>query len=246
MYEGFTDRACRVFLEMRDEAFLLDHDHTGTEHLLLAIVKVNDDLTAPVLRRFGVIGADLRREVQKIVTPDLDPDAVAGWTHFINRDLAGDDGEVVQPEPADNKASPRHFTDRLLTCLMRLSSFEAQELGDEHVGPEHLLLAVLREGHGVGIEALTAMGVDVTELTMAIYTRIAEAPGSSDPTVPQPTDKDRQAALDMRRQLAEARMDMDDRVVFITGMARGQGREAAVRAQQATAAACPGLPPGCA
>ncbi len=40
---------------------------------------------------------------------------------------------------------------------MRLGPFEAQELGDEHVGPEHLLLAVLREGHGVGIEALTAM-----------------------------------------------------------------------------------------
>jgi ATP-dependent Clp protease ATP-binding subunit ClpC len=213
MYEGYTDRACRVFLEMRDEAFHLDHEHTGTEHLLLAIVRVNDDLTAPVLRRFGVIEADLRREVQKIITPDLDLDTDGGWTHFIAPTIAGNEGEVVQTAPTGNEASPRHFTPRLLTCLMRLALFEAKELGDEHIGPEHLLLAVLREGHGISVEALTNLGVDVTQLTLAIYSRIAEAPESSDPTVPQPTDE-RQATLDTRRMLAEARLNMDDRVVF--------------------------------
>jgi hypothetical protein len=54
MYGNLTDRACRVILEMEGEAFVLDHDHTGTEHLLLAIVEVNDDVTGPVLSRFGV------------------------------------------------------------------------------------------------------------------------------------------------------------------------------------------------
>ena len=214
MYEGFTDRACRVFLEMRDEAFVLDHDHTGTEHLLLAILQVNDDLTAPVLRRFKVKEDDLRREVQKIVTPDLDLDAAGGWTHFHSSAVTGGDGEVVGPAPDDNEASPRHFTARLLTCLMRLAPFEAQELGDEHVGPEHLLLAILKEGHGIGVEALTNCGVDVTQLVVALYTRIAEAPEASDSTVPQPTERDRQAELDRRRMMAQSRMNMDDRVVF--------------------------------
>jgi hypothetical protein len=54
MYGNLTDRACRVILEMEAEALVLDHDHTGTEHLLLAIVEVNDDVTGPVLSRFGV------------------------------------------------------------------------------------------------------------------------------------------------------------------------------------------------
>jgi hypothetical protein len=45
MYEGFTDRACRLFLEMRQE-FSHDHDHTGSGHLLFGIVRVNDELTA--------------------------------------------------------------------------------------------------------------------------------------------------------------------------------------------------------
>ena len=214
MYAGFTDRACRVLLEMRDEAFLLDHDHTGTEHLLLAILEVNDDLTSPVLRRFGVNEADLRREVQKLVTPDLDVENGAGaQIHFIARDFDEDDGETVRSEPTDNAASAREFTPRLLTCLMRLGPFEAQELGDDHVGSEHLLLAVLKEGHGVAVEALANLGIDVPQLTLAIYERIAEAPESSDPTVPQPSEKARQAKFTMRRAMAQSRMNMEDRVV---------------------------------
>jgi ATP-dependent Clp protease ATP-binding subunit ClpA len=203
---------------MRDEAFLLDHDHTGTEHLLLAIVEVNDGLTAPVLRRFGVNEVDLRREVKRIVTPDFDLDNENGVQIVFTTDpeavaTAADTGLP------DNAASPREFTPRLLTCLMRLAPFESQELGDEHVGPEHLLLAVLKEGHGIAVEALTHLGIDVPELTLAIYERIAEAPESSDPTVPQPSEQDHQATLNMRRAMAQSRMSMEDRVVFTTSEA---------------------------
>lgn len=217
MYGGFTDRACRVLLEMRDEAFVLDHDHTGTEHLLLAILEGNDGLTAPILRRFGLDEADLRRAVQKIVTPDLDLDDEGGVQIVLTTgpDAAG----AAHTGLPDNEASPREFTPRLLTCLMRLAPFEAQELGDEHIGPEHLLLAVLKEGHGVGVQALTNLSIDIPQLAMAVYARIVEAPGSSDPAVPQPTHEDRQARLEMRRAMAQSRMSMEDRVVFTTSEA---------------------------
>jgi ATP-dependent Clp protease ATP-binding subunit ClpA len=213
MYGGFTDRSCRVLLEMRDEAFVLDHDHTGTEHLLLAILEVNDDLTAPVLRRFGVQEADLRREVRRIVTPDLDLESEGSWTHIVDQ---GDPENSVAARTGlpDNEASPRKFTPRLLTCLMRLARFEAQELGDRQIGPEHLLLSVLKERHGIGVQALANLGVDIQELTLAVYARIAEAPESSDPTVLQPTDERRETMLDVRRMLAGSQMNMEDRVVF--------------------------------
>ena len=81
MYGYLTDRACRVFLEMEGEAFVLHHDHIGTEHLLIAIVGVNDDVTGPVLSRFGVTAEKLRREVRALVTPGVDFDRE--WTTFV-------------------------------------------------------------------------------------------------------------------------------------------------------------------
>src|SRR5580692_4248018 len=152
MYGGLTDRACRVLLEMRGEAFLLDHDHTGTEHLLIAIVEVNDEVAGPVLRRFAVTAETIRRQVQILVTPGIDLDSE--WTTKVLR-ASGPDEEVVEEETApDSVATAKEFTPRLMKCLMRLAPFEAQELGERHVGPEHLLLAVLREGNGVGVQAL--------------------------------------------------------------------------------------------
>jgi ATP-dependent Clp protease ATP-binding subunit ClpC len=212
MYGVLTDRACRVFLEMRGEAFLLDHDHTGTEHLLIAIVEVDDDVAGPVLRRFGVTAENLRREVRALVTPGSDFDSE--WTTVILR-APGPDGEAAGPEVAtDPVVSDREFTPRLMKCLMRLAPFEAHELGDGHVGPEHLLLAILREGNGVAVQALQNLGVDTSELMRALYEKIADDPAAGDRTAPEPSEEDRQAHLEMRRAIAHSRMRPEDRVVF--------------------------------
>jgi ATP-dependent Clp protease ATP-binding subunit ClpC len=37
MFERFTDRARRVVVRAQEEARMLDHDHVGTEHLLLGL-----------------------------------------------------------------------------------------------------------------------------------------------------------------------------------------------------------------
>ena len=213
MYDGYTDRACRVLLEMQTEAFVLDHDHVGTEHLLLAIVDANDDLTAPVLRRFGASVDPLRREVQKLVTPGIDVDADYEVLVF-NQHRLDEDTVDADRSGQDAVAQSREFTPRLLRCLMSLSPREAEALGDERSGTEHLLLAVLNEGNGLGVRALSNLGVDTAELRRAIYERIAEAPEANDLAAQSPSDEDRQAALDMRRTLAVARMVPEDRVLF--------------------------------
>lgn len=38
MFESFTDRARRAVVLAQEEAQLLDHDHIGTEHLLLGVI----------------------------------------------------------------------------------------------------------------------------------------------------------------------------------------------------------------
>jgi ATP-dependent Clp protease ATP-binding subunit ClpA len=212
MYGGLTDRACRVLLEMRSEAFLLDHDHTGTEHLLIAIVEVNDEVAGPVLRRFGVTTERIRREVETLVTPGIDIDSE--WSTIVLRAPGPDEVAVEELAAPDSVATPREFTPRLTRCLMSLAPFEARELGDRHVGPEHLLLAVLREGKGVAVQALQNLVVDTAELMRALYEKIAEDPAAGDSTAPVPSEEERQAALEMRRMKAHSRMNPEDRVVF--------------------------------
>jgi ATP-dependent Clp protease ATP-binding subunit ClpA len=212
VYDGFTDRSCRVFLKMRSEAFLLDHHHTGTEHLLIAIVEVNDDVTSPVLHRFGVSTETLRREVRALVTPGIDFNAE--WSTVVIG-TPGPYDEAAGPEvAAEPVVSDREFTPRLLKCLMSLAPFEARELGDDHVGPEHLLLAVLREGNGNAVQALQNLGVDGPELMRALYERIADDPAAGDRTAPERSEEESQASLEMRRAMAQSRMRPEDRVVF--------------------------------
>jgi len=50
------------------------------------------------------------------------------------------------------------FTDRARRAVV-LASDEARELGHDYVGPEHILLGIAHEGHGVGAMALTSVGI---------------------------------------------------------------------------------------
>ncbi len=52
--------------------------------------------------------------------------------------------------------------------IFELAQQITQELGDSHVGTEHLLLGILREGQGVGVLALRDLGVDTKRLEESI------------------------------------------------------------------------------
>ena len=46
--------------------------------------------------------------------------------------------------------------------VIELSMEEAQKLGHNYIGTEHLLLGLIREGEGVAAQMLTSMGADIT------------------------------------------------------------------------------------
>jgi ATP-dependent Clp protease ATP-binding subunit ClpA len=52
------------------------------------------------------------------------------------------------------------FTDRARRVVV-LSQEEARLLGHNYIGPEHILLALIREGSGVATQVLTGAGVDL-------------------------------------------------------------------------------------
>ena len=55
------------------------------------------------------------------------------------------------------------FTDRA-RMVMALANQEAQRLDHDYIGTEHILLGLVKEGSGVGVQVLKNLGVDLEEL----------------------------------------------------------------------------------
>jgi ATP-dependent Clp protease ATP-binding subunit ClpC len=54
MFERFTDKARRTVVLAQEEAALLEHDHIGTEHILLGLLRETGGAAASVLTSLGV------------------------------------------------------------------------------------------------------------------------------------------------------------------------------------------------
>ena len=169
MFERFTDEARNAVVAAQREASALDHGWIGTEHLLLALLADGDGRAARVLRGFAVDAAWARAEVERIVgrgEPDLDADALA--TLGIDLDAVRERVERTFGRGALSRRRCRRglmpsgalpFTARAKKAL-ELSLREALAMGDDHIGSEHLLLGLAREGDGVAGRMLRSRGID--------------------------------------------------------------------------------------
>ena len=131
MFERFTDRARRVVVFAQDEARMFNHTYTGTEHLLLGLIHEEEGVAARALKTLGVSLDETRRKVEDI----------------IGRGEAAPTGHIP-------------FTPRAKKVL-ELSLREAQQLGHNYIGTEHILLGLLREGDGVAAQVLVRSGVNL-------------------------------------------------------------------------------------
>ncbi|MFB3896310.1 MAG: Clp protease N-terminal domain-containing protein, partial [bacterium] len=53
------------------------------------------------------------------------------------------------------------FTDRVKKIIYHIAREEAARLGHDYIGTEHILLAILREGSGVAVQAIQRLNVDL-------------------------------------------------------------------------------------
>ncbi|MBW3664226.1 MAG: hypothetical protein KY469_14090 [Actinobacteria bacterium] len=134
MFERFTEQARRAVVLAQEEARRLHHDYIGTEHLLLGLIKVGDGAGATALTELGVSLTAVRHQVESIVGP----------------------GRHV---PVGHVP----FTPRAKKVL-ELSLREAQQLGEDFIGNEHVLLGLLREGEGLAALILMKLGVDLERM----------------------------------------------------------------------------------
>jgi ATP-dependent Clp protease ATP-binding subunit ClpC len=129
MFERFTDRARRVIVLAQEEARMLGHNYIGTEHILLGVIHEGRGVSGAALDTLGVTLDGAREQVASIVSPGQD--APSGHIPF----------------------TPRAKT------VLELSLREALNLGHSNIGPEDVLLGLIREGGGVASQVLLNLGV---------------------------------------------------------------------------------------
>ena len=60
-----------------------------------------------------------------------------------------------------------NFTERV-RAVLAMAREDAARLHHEYVGTEHLLLALVREGEGVGANVLLSLNIDLDEVTRLV------------------------------------------------------------------------------
>lgn len=134
MFDKFSERSAEVFVNAQEEAKELGHSYVGTEHILLAILKLNDNGLRTILENHGINYSKIRNEIISIVG-------------------MGMRGFIMSPQ-----MTPR------AKRVTELAYEEAKRLGEEKIEPEHLLLGILREGEGIAVHILKKIGVDLQNL----------------------------------------------------------------------------------
>ena len=90
----------------------------------------------------------------------------------------------------DNSATNLAYTPRTKR-VMELSYAEARRMGQNFIGTEHLLIAILREGESVAVKILTDLGGDIRKLYENILSMLSEdTPLAASQSKPQATDVD--------------------------------------------------------
>jgi ATP-dependent Clp protease ATP-binding subunit ClpC len=138
VFERFTADARQVIVGAQLEARSRNHDFVGTEHLLLAVTGQRDTEATNALESLGIPCADVRSRLDGIV----------------GRGEHAQSGHI--PFSAGAKS------------VLEMSLRECNELGDDHIGTEHILLGLVREGDGVAARLLIELGAELTRVRRKI------------------------------------------------------------------------------
>ncbi len=142
MFAGFTERSQKAFYLAAEEAQSLGHNFMGTEHVLLGIVKEGGQ-AARVLNEMGITEDGIR---------DL----------IVEFEGRGEPDYNLKEIPL----TPR--TKR----LVEVARAESRGLNHNFVAPEHVLLAIIREGEGVALAILQRLGADINKLRNDILSNL--------------------------------------------------------------------------
>ena len=138
----FTNRAIKAIEFAQYAAQDLEQDYIGTEHILLGLLHEKEGVAAQAMESLGLTFEKVASQVKSIVAQEAE-------------------------YPSDNP----YYTPRAKR-VMEGAVEEAQTLGHNYIGTEHILLSLLEETEGAAVEVFERMGVDPDVLQGEIMERI--------------------------------------------------------------------------
>ena len=133
-FDKFTERARKVLSLAQEEAQRFQHNYIGTEHLLLGLVREGEGVAAKVLANLGVELNKVRSSVEFIIGRG-------------DRIVLGEIGLTPRAKK-----------------VIEYAVDEARRLNHHYIGTEHLLLGLIREGHGIAAGVLESLGVNLEKV----------------------------------------------------------------------------------
>jgi hypothetical protein len=140
-FSRFTPRARNVVIAAQNEAIAAGNDEIRPEHLVLGLLGDPDALAAKALVAQGVTLEAVRQSVAATLPP------------------AAEQRSALVPFNAQARKA------------LELTLREALRLGDNYIGTEHILLALLELEDGAGV--LAGLGIDKTRAEQAITAALA-------------------------------------------------------------------------
>ena len=196
MFERLTERARHSLVLAQEEARLLNHRCIGTEHLLLGLMKEQDGIAAQALSHLDLSVETVRLKVE----------------------------EVVQLVATGPSGSPP-FTPRAKKVL-ELALREALRRGHSHIGTEHILLGLAREGEGTGANVLVSLIGDLGRVRVEVIKILSENRSENAsswmsqlhdaPVAGQPPDNAYAAEADIRAAFAGSSAESEDGISVLT------------------------------
>jgi len=132
MFEKFTERGRKVIIYAREEAEKRQNDYLGTEHLILALLREEEGISAAIIKKMGISLEEVRMEIER---------KLPYGTNVLTF------GDIP-------------FTPRAKKVL-ELAVEEARLIGHSYIGSEHLLLGILREDEGIAGRTLRNLGANL-------------------------------------------------------------------------------------
>jgi ATP-dependent Clp protease ATP-binding subunit ClpC len=133
MDNSFSPRVKEIISYSREEALRLGNDFIGTEHLVLGLIRDDENTVIKILKSLNVDLYELRKEIEMAV-----------------KDKSGKNIANINSIPLTRQAEK----------VMRITNLEAKEMKSQLVESEHLMLSILRNKDNVATQILNQFEVD--------------------------------------------------------------------------------------
>ena len=134
LFSNFTEKARMALSHAHNIACELGHGYIGSAHILLGLVREGSGVAAKVLAENGITEEELREKLTESIP--------AGMPLSMQTELS---------------LTPRSKK------ILEISAMEAQKMNHGYIGTEHMLMAIIRDGDGVGAQLLTSFGINLND-----------------------------------------------------------------------------------